>query len=450
MMGGNIRAELLETARSLNSGGANGLSIAALCKTTGLSRTKIRRYFPTNGALNAALRKQDAVEAAKPYREPKPEPSPPREDWLERRLRVFERALSLLETRTEETAREQSEALSLLEEKLSSPAPAPLAATEPPPIVVTSVLPLPGQKITYPIENAFNFAPPESFAIPEAGVRESRPEFQVREKMQRILQNAQLPEREAARVKPFEIKRTLPWILICTAVTFTTLMIGASLVVSGSAARAKHGPIARTEQAPRQASNVVIIDATGAIPNPNTQQISAGARSVIARAEGGDAHAQTQTALAFLRGDGVDPDPMTAVRWSQAAAAQGEANAQFILGSLYAEGIKPNPALAVQWYSMAAAQGNAKAMHNLAIAFLNGQGVPKDLVAAIGWLTRAANSGYRDSAFDLAVLYESGEGVAQSPQDALRWYDAAASLGDSQAAERAKFLRSQLSQIAGN
>ena len=74
----------------------------------------------------------------------------------------------------------------------------------------------------------------------------------------------------------------------------------------------------------------------------------------------------------------------------------------------------------------------------------------KDTAAAVNWLVKAANSGYRDSAFDLAVLYERGEGVARSPQDALKWYDNAAALGDLQAAERAKFLRTQLSQVAAD
>ena len=90
-MGEYSRAELLQTARSLSSAGNDQLSIAALCKSTGLSRTIIRRHFPTNGALNTALKKDESVKA----RSPRPEPEVPaaREAWLERRLRVFERAL---------------------------------------------------------------------------------------------------------------------------------------------------------------------------------------------------------------------------------------------------------------------------------------------------------------------------------------------------------------------
>ena len=79
---------------------------------------------------------------------------------------------------------------------------------------------------------------------------------------------------------------------------------------------------------------------------------------------------------------------------------------------------------------------------------MNGVGVTKDPATAANWFTKAAHAGYRDSAFDLAVLYERGEGVSQSAQNALTWYDAAATLGDPEAAERAKILRSQISQIA--
>jgi hypothetical protein len=449
-MGGNIRAELLETARSLNSGGMDQLSIAALCKTTGLSRTKVRRYFPTNGALNAALKKVEATEAKVSDREPEPDPSMARESWLERRLRVFERALALLETRAEEVARDHSQAISLLEERLSKPATAPLTAIELPPVAVAPAPSLPMPEIQLPAGNTAGDPFPASLVIPHAILPKSPLEFQARKKMRSILENVQLSERETASEKSFEIKRALPWILICAAIASAALMIGASLILTRSPARTKSVSVARVERGHRQAPGIVVIDATGEIPKPDDQKVSAGVRAILARAQGGDARAQAQAALAFLRGDGIDADPVAAVRWSQAAAVQGEPDAQFILGSLYAEGIKPNPQLAVQWYSAAAGHGNAKAMHNLALAFLNGQGVAKDQAAAIGWLTRAAKSGYRDSAFDLAVLYERGEGVSQSSHEALRWYDAAASLGDLQAAERAKFLRSQLSQASGN
>ena len=142
-------------------------------------------------------------------------------------------------------------------------------------------------------------------------------------------------------------------------------------------------------------------------------------RRITERAEKGDSSAQTELSEDFLRGDGVKADPAAALRWSQEAALHGEPRAQYILGELYAEGLKPNPDRAFQWFAAAASQGNVKAMHNLAIAFLNGAGVAKNPSTAIYWFTKAANTGYRDSAFDLGVLYERGEGVFPKPARSL-------------------------------
>jgi len=170
-------------------------------------------------------------------------------------------------------------------------------------------------------------------------------------------------------------------------------------------------------------------------------------REVIVRARRGERQAQLELAQSFLKGDGFAADPIAAARWSDEAAAQGDATAQFILGTLYAEGIKPNPRLAFAWFSAAASRGNVKAMHNLAIAYLNGAGVSEDAQAAAAWFEKAAGAGYRDSAFDLAVLYERGEGVKQSGRDALKWYEQAAAQGDPEAMQRATYLREQLRQV---
>jgi TPR repeat protein len=469
---GKIRAELLEAARSLNAKGPDQLSIAALCKENGMSRSKVRRYFPTNAALQAAVAnkvvaKKNDVAAESPHDKPKPEelkceepkpeepkseiqPAMPivREDWLERRFRVFERALALLETRAEETALEQAHSLSSLEDKLSNLTVVHPAAIEPPPFVEALTAQEIRSRIEDPARVLFDFAPSLSSAIPDTEFQETPRAFQARKKMQGILENANASKSDEAVAKPHEYKRAVTWALISAAVILAVLLLSVGLFSFGDTAGAKQIPVANVERHASAGSPVMVIDATGIAPKSDDHQASTGAGDVIARAEGGDAHAQTEAALAYLRGDGVDADPMAAARWSQTAADQGEPNAQFILGSLYARGVKPNPQRAFKWFAAAATHGNAKAMHNLAMAYLNGQGVEKDSAAAIDWLVKAANSGYRDSAFDLAVLYERGEGVARSPQDALKWYDSAASLGDSQAAKRGKFLRAQLSQVA--
>jgi localization factor PodJL len=171
---------------------------------------------------------------------------------------------------------------------------------------------------------------------------------------------------------------------------------------------------------------------------------------LMARADSGDFKAQAQLAFAYLRGDGVGTDPAAALRWAGVAAAHGEPVAQYLLGTLYQPGpsrpgIKPDPTRAFALFSAAAAQGNIKAMHNLAIAYAEGLGTEKNEAQAAQWFSRAAEHGYVDSAFDLAVLYERGLGVKQSLKDALRWYSIAAMAGDHPSADRAAFLRHQVS-----
>jgi localization factor PodJL len=143
----------------------------------------------------------------------------------------------------------------------------------------------------------------------------------------------------------------------------------------------------------------------------------------------------------------VDIDPVTAISWSEMAAVQGEPTAQFVLATLYAKGIKLDLRLADRWLASAASRGNLKAMHNLAIAYLNGEGVFKNPTAAVNWFRKAALAGYRDSAFDLAVLYERGEGVHQDPSLAMQWYNLAASQGDLEAAKRLEFLKTSVTTV---
>jgi TPR repeat protein len=161
-----------------------------------------------------------------------------------------------------------------------------------------------------------------------------------------------------------------------------------------------------------------------------------------ARAEDGDAKAQSALAFAYLGSPGTARDVSAAAHWAQTAAEQGDANAQYLIGSLSlaGTGVSRDPKQAVSWFTRSAAAGNVKAMHNLAIAYVQGNGAPKNPAAAATWFARAASQGYVDSAFDLAVLYEQGLGVEQNPREALRWYRVAANAGDRSAAARAHVL----------
>ncbi len=487
---GNIREDLLEAAHSLNAAAPDKLTIAALCKTTGRRRTEIRRYFRTNGALKSALSigervaaqagavkvqtaapaakaegevftagatalksqilapagnsKSDAVAAELQAGQVSTEVPVAEEDWHERRFRMFERALSLLEARTEETAREQSQAIALLEEKVSNRTPNFLGDAELPPFANAPPQQGPWPEIKTPIEIACDL--PALGPSANTGSQNRTPVFRAREKVWNIIQGHNSANR-TEKPKREVFKPVRPWLISGTIGT-AALLLCAYLIWFGNLSPARHAPLVHTAKSFSQVAKITVIDATGSSSNSNYQKAAGDVREMVALAAAGDPHAQAELASAYLRGNGVEQDPVAAIRWSEAGATQGDPNAQFILGSLYAQGLKANPQLAFKWFSAAASQGHAKAMHNLAIAFLNGQGVAKDPVTAVRWLVKAANAGYRDSAFDLAVLYERGEGVPRDPKEALRWYNQAASLGDSQAADRAGILQSQLSKVA--
>lgn len=445
----NIQADLLETARALILKDPDRFSVAALCRETGLSRNKMRQYFPTKAALMTALLEPSASENLQHEisgAEDLPgevAPALTNESWVERRLRVFERALALLENKTEGASLEQSRAQAMIGERLSAPISAALA--ELPPIVET--------KKEFERETASEpagAAPanPEPLVVPPLEFHAPQPAFHAREKLQTILENT--APAQTAQEKPKLLQA--PWMMFSAGLAGLAALLGLLLVISNArntpapvgasqaaVVIAANKPVA-TPKVSEQSSHVVVIDATGATPASSDLDM---------RAERGDAHAKVEAALAYLKGDGVEADAGAGMRWVQAAAAQGDATAQFILGSLYAKGMAADPARASKWYAASAAQGNVKAMHNLGLAYLNGDGVEKNTATAIDWFTRAATNGYVDSAMNLAVLYDRGEGVARSPRDALQWYDRAATLGDTEAAHRAKILRAQLSRIAG-
>lgn len=452
-----VQVDLVETARSLLLRDPDRFSVAALCRETGLSRAKMRQHFPNKAALMTALLK-DEPEAAAPLpvpeensSEPDPAPEIIGEGWIERRFRVFERALSLLENKTEGAAAEHSRALAMIEERLYGQPGTPLP--EPPPVVAAA---RPPEEISVPDMDVSPSVPPAAatpVVMPPLEFQAAAAGFDARKKMRSVLEK--MPAAGSAPEKQPYLKQMSPWLMAGAGMTGLGLLFGGLLVISAVRNAPKPAvPQAQIAAAPKpdvpqkiamagyeSADHVVVIDATGATPAPAVPQIDL-------RAERGDAHAKVETALAYLRGQDVEPDAGAAMRWVQAAAAQGDATGQLILGSLYAKGMAPDPRRAAKWYAAAAAQGNVKAMHNLALAYLAGDGVEKNSATAIEWFTKAANSGYVDSAMNLAVLYDRGEDVDRNPREALYWYDAAAAKGDGEAEGRAKALRRQLSRLA--
>jgi hypothetical protein len=407
------KGRLLDAARALLARGDAKFSITALCAEAGLERAVFRAHFTGKAALLAAAVATPEI----PEKEPEPkadtttfEPGVPTPDaWLERRLRVFERALNQLEIRAEATAREQETRIGHLEEQIvrlglrqgeQRPLPAPVVVPEADP------------------------APQPERPAPELLAIEPVPIVTVtRTEMADVLQAARSRIVPVADDAPRDTGRRLRWLAIGgLSLVALFLCVGLTLGNTASATQPEGNGVAYRHVA------------SGAM------------QQLVARADAGDAPAQAKLALAYLRGDGVQSDPAAAARWSAPAAQAGQPIAQYLLGTLYGqgEGVKPDAARAFRLFQAAAAKGNLKAMHNLAIAYAQGQGTAKDEARAADWFARAAEHGYVDSAFDLAVLYERGLGVKQDLKQAMKWYAIAAFTGDATSQARVDFLRTQM------
>ena len=470
------RKDVLKTARSLVFRDGSNFTLASLCKESGLSRTQLRRIFPTKTALVAALDEEIIAETLAKFSEAKlheeqlqeasqNETAAPQPDngWVDRRLRVLERAIELLETRIETVSVEQARLAAAHEETNTrntllpaQPAAIPTPISEPeashPPFMTENHPPVTVEApVHYSAEPAPPVSPPpvepqapqvlEDYVFQPASVEP----HVIREMLDNARTLVNGGGQNGSALQKSEQRNTRLLLIGAAALVAVGLIIG--LVSMGGAARATQTKDSADTNAAIKAAGMTIINATGgAVP----EQMTPATKALATLAEKGDATAQADLALAYLRGDGVVSNPAAAAGWAGLSATKGHAKGQFLLASIYNTGIKADPHTGFRWMSAAALNGNTKAMHNVAIAFFTGSGIGKNPTEAANWFGKAAAKGYRDSAFDLGVLYERGEGVAQSTQRALYWYDSAAAAGDKEAAQRASLLRFGEAELAGN
>lgn len=85
---------------------------------------------------------------------------------------------------------------------------------------------------------------------------------------------------------------------------------------------------------------------------------------------------------------------------------------------------------------------DADLLYQFALAYHNGNGVPKDSQKELEILKDAAISGSSGAQFMLAKCYEDGVGIEKSDDFAKIWYNKAAEQGNVEAKERLKTLNS--------
>lgn len=91
-------------------------------------------------------------------------------------------------------------------------------------------------------------------------------------------------------------------------------------------------------------------------------------------------------------------DFAAALREWRPLAKQGNAAAQTNFGVMYVrgEGVPQDDAGAVKWYQLAADQGYALGQFSLGTRYSAGEGVPQDFVTAHMWLNLAVANGFSD------------------------------------------------------
>jgi TPR repeat protein len=165
-----------------------------------------------------------------------------------------------------------------------------------------------------------------------------------------------------------------------------------------------------------------------------------------ALASAGNPRAELLIGLRYLKGDGAPIDKSEAAKWILKSASAHDPMGQYWAAELFqhGDGVSPDASEALRWYQAAAGQGNRQAMHDLGIAYAQGLGTQKDLDQSAQWFEKAAALGLVNSQFNLAVLYERGEGVKQSIADAYKWYAIAAAQGDAESQSRIDAIATQL------
>jgi TPR repeat protein len=517
---GATRRAILDAARLLAARqGSADFSLNAVAKEAGYSTTTIFAYFQTKSELFNAVIADDLAAIARHMRdsyfskpqttepqitgdaapvcedvsapmaesaaEPEPMPSTvvpfaptmetqpedrpkqmPRADaWLERRLRVFEKALADHETRIAAAQTDSAKALSLVQEttktwsarldgfekrasELSNDLATRLSAAEKRLREnhgeLRDRLLSVSQRIDT-LESVAQGGPPQpGYVAPAAAeesqaIQETMPAGQpLTDAAQTYLSAARRAAQTAAALAqlertPRKKKASNFWFNRATgvwAVCIAVLFVFGALIAFALGERAGRWVPVRVVSA----RNHIV---TLAFASPLDR--------LSALANGGDPQAQLLVGLRYLKGVRVAVNQPEAAKWIRKAAAHYPV-AQYWMAQIteYGNGVSADAGEALRWYQLAARHGNRDAMYNLGVDYAQGLGTQRDYAQSARWFARAAELGVTNAQFNVAVLYERGEGVPQSLTNAYKWYAVAAANGDAESKQRADAIATQL------
>jgi uncharacterized protein len=155
---------------------------------------------------------------------------------------------------------------------------------------------------------------------------------------------------------------------------------------------------------------VVAVMAALAMAVPAGPQDAAPAAPVTeleSRAAAGDAEAQFDLGLLYIRGEGVAEDHAAAASWFRKAADLGQRDAQYLFGLMHISGqggVEKSNSAAYKLLLKSAEQGLPDAQSAVGEMLFAGQGARKDEKAGSGWFTRAARQGDADAQMTLSTV----------------------------------------------
>jgi TPR repeat protein len=179
-------------------------------------------------------------------------------------------------------------------------------------------------------------------------------------------------------------------------------------------------------------ATTIAITCSSFLPCTQAQQCSTAhdpqaLKALQQRAAAGDADSQCGLGKQYEFALGVPEDEKQAAFWLQNSAEQGDIVAQVELGVVFDK--IQDYAQALIWYRRAAERWHARAEYNLALAYQNGEAVPKDLEQAIDWYRKASDQGDVLALMNLGAMYENGVGVSADYLKAADLYRKAAEEG---------------------
>lgn len=147
-------------------------------------------------------------------------------------------------------------------------------------------------------------------------------------------------------------------------------------------------------------------------------------------ADDNNAYVQNVLGICYFSGINVQIDEQRAMEYFADAAQQSYAPAERNLAIMYENMAPPDLSGAVSLYERAAKEDDKYALNNLAVCYLMGKGIKKDVKQAIKYFTRAVKMGDDFAMLNLADCYAVGNGVHRNERKAFELYKQAADKGN--------------------